>query len=528
MTSRSMTWQTGCVSGGGKFRPIRCRPTGAIWWSSGWWPDSASAVIWPGCWLKICGAPYDTFKKIRRANRSHAKRLEAITTPEPLQHREPTSLLPTAADCRLNADSVFLCCKSAIGKHKTTGGVRSARSRPSARLVTQLCEETGMAQEPVQAISGRRVRVGDRWLVSFVSASYLGLEQDARVVQASCRAANSWGLSLGTPRALARDPVTARLETAIARFTGQPAALVFPSTTHAALDLLPLLSGPSGVIFFDARAYPTSLEGVRKAKVKGAGTYRFSHSDPAALASALQRARDAPKKVVVCDGIYPEGGDAAPLAEFASLAASADAVLYVDDSHGVGVFGEVPRTPAAPYGRRGGGVIRSLRLPSGRLVITGTLGKALGVPVAFVAGSSTLVRQARAVSETLVHSSPPSIPNMAAALEALQVNETEGDCRRLKLANLVRRFQEGLRSRHIEVRSNGLFPIQTIPFRSPGEAQKAGQFLRRMGVWPLLQLGSSDYPRGGILRFFITASHTCADIDRAVEALAIFKARFGR
>jgi 8-amino-7-oxononanoate synthase len=380
----------------------------------------------------------------------------------------------------------------------------------------------------VQAISGRRVRVRDRWLVSFVSASYLGLEQDGRVRQAACRAADYWGLSLGTPRVLAHDPVTEKLESAIARFTGQPAALLFPSTTHAALDLLPLLSGSSGAIFFDARTYPTSMEGVRKAQAKGTPACCFSHSNPAVLEAALRRARDAPKKVVVCDGIYPEGGDAAPLMEFASLAARASAVLYVDDSHGLGVFGEGPQTPATPYGRGGGGLVRSLGLPLGRVVVTGTLGKALGVPVAFVAGPSPFVEQAQRVSGTLVHSSPPSIPSMAAALEALRVNETEGDRRRLRLANLVRRFQDGLRSQHIEVRSNRLFPIQTVPFRSPGEAQEVGKFLRRMGVWPLLQLGPSDYPRGGILRFFVTASHTCADIDRAVEALATFNARIGR
>ena len=102
---------------------------------------------------------------------------------------------------------------------------------------------------------------------------------------------------------------------------------------------------------------------MRKAGVEGARTYRFSHSDPSALGSALRRAGDAPKKVVVCDGIYPEGGDAAPLLEFASLTGNAGAVLYVDDSHGLGVLGERPPTPVTPYGRGGGGVVRSLGLP---------------------------------------------------------------------------------------------------------------------------------------------------------------------
>ena len=101
-------------------------------------------------------------------------------------------------------------------------------SNASARLVTQLRKVTGLVQQPVEAISGRRVRVRDRWLVSFVSASYLGLEQDARVKQAACRAANSWGLSLATPRVLAQDPRDDEARGGHPRFTGQPAALAFP------------------------------------------------------------------------------------------------------------------------------------------------------------------------------------------------------------------------------------------------------------------------------------------------------------
>ena len=394
----------------------------------------------------------------------------------------------------------------------------------SARLITHLRDETGLVQQPVGAVQGRRVAVGDRWVVSFASASYLGLEQDARVKRAVCQAVGSWGFSLAMPRLLARDGITAELETAIAQFTSQPAALLFPSTTHAALDLLPLLSTPCGAIFLDAWTYPTNLEGVRAAERRGARAYRFPHNEASALGSAMRAAANARRKVVVCNGIYPEGGGAAPLREYAKLADHFGAILYVDDSHGIGVFGEGAATKEHPYGRGGGGLLRYLGPLPGHTILVATLSKALGIPVAFVAGPRSLLKCVQNVSDTFAHSSPPSMATVAAALEALRIQAVEGDLRRLWLANLVSRFRSEAGGSDAEISSKGLFPIQTVHFPSIAETQEAGRFLRGRGIWPVLQFRPPDYPDGGVLRFYITALHTASDVERAARVLAAFRA----
>jgi 8-amino-7-oxononanoate synthase len=263
--------------------------------------------------------------------------------------------------------------------------------RASTALVVPPREDRARHRQSVEAVRARRIRVGDQWLVSFVSASYLGLEQDVRVKRAVCRALDSWGFSLAIPRRLARDRITAQLEHAIAGFVCQPAALVFPSTTHAALDLLPALATPSGAIFVDVRAYPTSLEGVHAAERRGARVYWIRHNDPSALQTALRAGVRARHKIVVCAGVYPEGAEAAPLREYADLASTFGAFLYIDDSHGIGIFGKGPATAHYPYGRGSGGLTRFLRLQPGRVVVGGTLGKATGVPIAFVAGPTPLM-----------------------------------------------------------------------------------------------------------------------------------------
>ena len=189
------------------------------------------------------------------------------------------------------------------------------RSRAVPKMIELLRGRDGLLQQPIAAVAGPRVRVRGCWVLNFASTNYLGLSRDPQVVSAMVRAAITWGVSLATPRVLAVDGLTARLGIEIARLVGQEQALVFPSTTHAALDVLPLLAGRGGVIFVDERAYPLSLEGAYGATRGGAQVRHFPHDDYRALAIMLRdhaRLRD---KVVVCDGVYPAHGQPAALRE---------------------------------------------------------------------------------------------------------------------------------------------------------------------------------------------------------------------
>jgi 8-amino-7-oxononanoate synthase len=393
------------------------------------------------------------------------------------------------------------------------------RSQTIPKLVQRLRQRDGLVQQPVAAVAGPRVRVHGRWLLNFASTNYLGLSQDPRVLRAISRAVPTWGTSLGMPRLFATDRLTARLETEIANLVGQEGALVFPSTTHLALDLLPLLAGPNGALFVDEWAYPISLQGAHVAAQRGARIHRFPHNDYQALARALQARASIPDKVIVCDGVYPARGQPASLREIAGIARTFDAVVYVDDAHGIGVLGSSP-TREMPYGRGGGGTLRHLNVAPGNIVHVGSLSKAFGVPVAFVAGPAGFINYLRATAATYIHSSPPAIPVLAAALGALRIHAICGETLRHRLANRVRRFRGGLASASLRLPANRLFPIQTLRFMTPRHAEAAARELRRMGVWAVLQLRPPDHPKGGVLRFVFSARHQEADIDEAIVAIS--------
>jgi len=392
------------------------------------------------------------------------------------------------------------------------------RSQAVPKMIELLRRRDGLVQQPIAAVAGPRVRVRGRWVLNFASTNYLGLSRDMRVVSAMVRAAITWGVSLATPRVLAVDDLTTRLETAIARLVGQERALVFPSTTQVALDVLPLLAGCGGVIFADEWAYPLSLEGAYAATRGGAQVCHFPHDDYRALAIMLRDHAAFRDKIVVCDGVYPAHGRLAALREIERAARMYDAVVYVDDAPGIGLLGAHP-TARMPYGYGGGGTLHHLGVPPGRVVHVGSLSQAFGVPVAFVAGPARFIAYLRDTSATYTHSSPPALPVLAAALAALHVHAVRGALLRERLAGHVRHFRAGLAHTGRLPDSHSLFPIQMLYFDTEQAAETAGRELLRRDIWAVLQYQPPERPAGAALRLVLTAAHDEADIQEAIAAI---------
>ena len=127
----------------------------------------------------------------------------------------------------------------------------------------------------------------------------------------------------------------------------------------------------------------------------------YPHSDMDALEAALNEHADVKRKLVVTDGVFSMEGDLAPLPRLVELCEEHEAVLIVDDSHGLGVMGETGRGTAEHFGLHGKVDI-----------ITGTLGKALGGAAGgFVAGSGELCRilEQRSRPQLFSNGLPPTV-----------------------------------------------------------------------------------------------------------------------
>jgi 8-amino-7-oxononanoate synthase len=399
----------------------------------------------------------------------------------------------------------------------TLVGVAHRRKNPAFRHSREL-EARGLIRQRIEAVEGAHVRIEGRWIIAFTSAHYLGLNRHPRIVRSILRAARSWGISLGMPRLLGADGEALSLERKLARLTGQESALLYPSTTHIALDIIPLLAGKNGSVFMDAWAYPISLEGVAVARQRGAKVLTFPHNDCRALAGLLSAHAEFREKVIVCDGVYPGDGRPAALIEIDRLAEVYGAAVYVDDAHGLGVLGRGP-TSELPYGNGRGGTPGYLNVKPGNILTAASLSKAFGIPVAFAAGPAAFIDHLRSTTPAHEHSSPPAIPLVAAAQAALRLHARFGDVLRRRLAGNVRRFREGVARTGARLVENHLFPLQpvSIPGRMPAEA--VARKLLQQGIWAAVQASSKERHKNDAILFVLTAAHTADDIDRATEAL---------
>ncbi|HET7788132.1 MAG TPA: 8-amino-7-oxononanoate synthase [Myxococcales bacterium] len=359
------------------------------------------------------------------------------------------------------------------------------------------------ALEPLRTPAGVEIelRPGER-LINFSSNDYLGLAADARVAEALAQGARTWGAGAGASRLVTGDFLPHHeLEAGLAKLEDTEAAVLFGSGYAANCGLLPAFAGPEDLILSDALNHASLIDGCRLSRAR---VEIYPHCDVAAV-DRLLAAVPARRRLVVTDTVFSMDGDRAPLRELSDLCRRHGALLVLDEAHATGVIGP-----------RGAGLAAELGVsPDLRMA---TLSKAFGVAGAYVAASRAacdlLVNRAR----PLVYSTalPPALA--CAALASLRILAgPEGEARRARLHENVRRFAVGLRDLGIAARTDSA--IVPVVFGTPERALAAAASLRGRGILakairpPTVAAGTSR------IRFALSAGHTHAHIDAAVQAL---------
>jgi len=347
-------------------------------------------------------------------------------------------------------------------------------------------------------------------VLDFTSALYLGMQHASRALR-------PWPqLTTGLPASLAVPSLARKLAQQLARLQGCESATLAASTLHLAWDVFGMLSKNAIAIYMDAGVYPIARWGVERAAAAGVPVRKFAHHEVKALQQCLARDRFSKRiPVLVTDGLCPECGHVAPLANYLKCVQLRRGYLIVDDTQALGILGASP-SRAAPYGKGGGGSLKWANLLSPNVLMFSSLAKGFGVPLAVLAGSSEMIRRFEHESETRRHCSPPAIAALAAVEHALAENEENGEVLRAQLAQLVRHFHARLRDSGFSA-SAGLFPMQTLqPIHGIG-GRVLHERLRRKGVRTLLQAGRND--EEARVSFVFGARHQLGDIERAAQAL---------
>jgi glycine C-acetyltransferase len=354
---------------------------------------------------------------------------------------------------------------------------------------------------------------GDRPFLRMNSNSYLGLALNARVMAAEDTAVHHYGTGPGAVRFISGTWAPhAALERRLAQFHGRAAAMLFSSAYATVMGILPPLVTDRTAVISDELNHNCIINAI--ALARPAEKRIYPHLDIAELQRHLAEvSRSCSRAIVVTDGVFSMRGDHAPLASIRGLVDRFDAdfcenaLLVVDDSHGVGALGQTGRGT------------EEITRPGAADLLVATLGKALGVNGGYVVGSDTLVGYLRETSPFYIYSNPITPAEAAAALAAIEtVDGPDGPALLGQLRAMTGRFRRGLADLGLETLP-GQHPVVPLMVRDSERTSRIVTHLRRETIlatglnYPVVPKGAEE------IRFQISADHTPADIDEALAAL---------
>ena len=350
---------------------------------------------------------------------------------------------------------------------------------------------------------GRLVRDG-RELLDFASNDYLGLALHPLLAERSCHYAREYGAGAGASRLITGTmPQHEAVEAKVAAFKGSEAALLFASGWQANAALIPALAkaAPATAIFADELVHNSIHAGCRAAR---ATTHFFRHNDCDHLAQLLaEHGGTADARLIVTESVFSMDGDRADLTRLNALAATHDALLYVDEAHATGVFGP-----------RGAGL--SAEHPGNALVM-GTFSKALGGFGAYLACPALVRDYMVNMCAGLIFSTAPP-PAVLGAMDAALELVPQMDAQRAHLAALGERLRQGLAALGFDTLASS---TQIVPLvLGPEQAALAmGEHLLAAGL-AALPIRPPTVPNGtSRVRIALRATHSADDVERLLEAV---------
>jgi len=386
----------------------------------------------------------------------------------------------------------------------------------SAELRQLEATNTYKHEVPLQSAQDGVVRVGGKKVVMLASNNYAGLSNHPVVRRAAIAGIKEYGYGVASVRFICgTQDIHLALEKTISRFLGTEDTILFSSCWAANEAFFASLTNEKmgmetykDVIYSDRLNHASIIDGQRLCKPETTDRKIYKHADTDDLLRQLEedKGKDYRLRIIATDGVFSMEGDLAPLDRLEEIARTYGALLFVDDSHAVGVCGKTGRgTPEAK------GVHGKID------VLTGTLGKAIGGAAGgYISGKKDLIAFMRQKARTYIFSNslPPSIVYGAGAAFTLLMEDKSIVKRLHKNTAYFRKHIAGLGYTILE----GEHPIVPIMLGDAALAQEMSRALLKEGVY-IKGLWFPVVPKGEArLRAQVSAALRTKDIDRALNA----------
>ncbi len=347
------------------------------------------------------------------------------------------------------------------------------------------------------------IRTGGKVCLNLASNDYLGLSSDPELVTSFYRRKEAdnlldwFGPGAASSRLMTGNhPLYRMLEQRLSDLYGQKSALVFNSGYQLNVGILPALAGKKDLILADRLCHASLIDGMRLSR---AASIRFPHLDYDRLESLLAaKRRDFRHVFIVTESVFSMDGDLADLGVLAALKNQHQAVLYVDDAHGVGICGQTGLGVGEEQG-----VLDEVDL------LVGTFGKAWGGQGAFLISSPVirdyLINTARSFIFT-TGLPPVSLSWLLFVADLLAGMEEK----RKHVRGLAKWLRRELRN--CTLAPSGSSNIIPVMLGDADKALKAADFLRSRGFWVNAVRPPTVPPKTARLRISLTASMARDDL----------------
>ena len=382
-----------------------------------------------------------------------------------------------------------------------------------------LSEKLGKYQEPqyykakgiypyfreIDSHQGTEVMMSGKKVLMFGSNAYTGLTYDQRIIDASIEATKKYGTGCAGSRLLNGTlDLHVQLEKELAAFVGKEEAMCFSTGFTVNEGVIPQLVGRGDYIICDDRDHASIVDGRR---LSFATQLKYKHNDMDALEKELKKCEPNAIKLIIVDGVFSMEGDLAKLPEIIELKKKYNACVYVDEAHGIGVFG-----------KQGRGVCDHFGVTEDVDLIMGTFSKSLASLGGFIAGESPVINTLRHSARSYIFQASSTPAATAATIEALHIIQNEPE-RQEKLWEITNYALKEFREAGFEI-GDTQSPIIPLYVRDTYKTFAVTKAAFDEGIFINPVIPPACAPQDTLVRVALMATHTKDQIDYAVEHLA--------
>jgi|TARA_B100001540_G_scaffold6954_1_gene6175 8-amino-7-oxononanoate synthase len=355
----------------------------------------------------------------------------------------------------------------------------------------------------VTSPQGAQIDIKGKSFLNFSSNDYLGLANNNKLKLHMVESIKKYGVGSGSSQLMTGHMRPHQLlEKRLSIFFKKEASLIFSSGYHANLAIASTLINKNTVIIQDKLNHASLIDSALLSEGK---LVRYRHKDFFHLQKILEKYKKQ-DLIVMTDGVFSMDGDRAPLREISKICHKYNALLIVDDAHGVGVLG-----------KRGAGLMEELNLEGEIDLLIGTFGKSIGASGAFIAGNENLIEAFIQKARTYIYTTAmlPALANTI--VHAIDLIENSNNLR-THICDLVEHYKKLSKKLELYL-SDSNNHIQPIIIGGANETVRVSEALYEKNIL-VSAIRPPTVPKDtSRLRISITASHTKKDITLLLNTI---------